>query len=285
MPTLQPKQTMQTVQRLQSVQSAQSVELAKVSDKLALCEKRQIATFTDFYAPINWAAFVATFAETKKTTKILTFGGTADSERRIIGFFPAADYANDYDYYPNEPNNADNSNTLLETFPIKIIQIKHNTKFNKPPRHQDYLGAIIGLGLERTKIGDILIADFAEIFVYSDIADYICLQLDKVGNTAVTAAISPKSGITASLQKKSVQINLASMRLDVALCAIFKLSRTQVSALIASEKAFINWLPCKVQSKTLATGDIITLRGYGRAEIGEILGTTKKDRLRVQVFL
>ncbi|MCL1988399.1 MAG: YlmH/Sll1252 family protein [Firmicutes bacterium] len=246
------------------------LELSKVLDKFLLCEKRQIATFTNFYSPNNWANFISQIKPTK-ATKIVAFGGNEETERKIIGFFPA--FGNDFD----------NPQAIAELFPIKILQIKHNSKFNKPPRHQDYLGAIIGLGLERTKIGDILTgADYAEIFAYSDISDYICTQLNKVGNTTVTAKISQTATLIKATEK-ILQVNVASMRLDVVLSAIFKLSRKEVSALILAEKAFVNWIPCKSQTKTVNIGDILTLRGYGRAKIGDILGTTKKDRLRLEV--
>ena len=244
---------------------------AKILDRFFLCKTRLKPAFTDFYDPAKWTTFLNIIQHKYKSENIqaLTFGGTADCERRMLGFFPFTD------------------TTLLTSFPIKRLRISHNTKFNKGPRHQDYLGSILGLGFDRGKIGDIFLmpeSGYADVFVYDDIAEYICGQLDKVGKVPVKVQESPEDGPQLTHTETESQINVASLRLDVIAAAIFRLSRGQISALIGAEKVFVNWTPCTDKGKQIKLGDMVTVRGHGRARIGEVLGNTKKGRLRVTVF-
>ena len=236
---------------------------AKVLDRLFICKSRQKPTFTDFYDPSKWTAFYN--ALKGEGVQIKTFGGTVDCERRMLGFFPLDDSGH---------------------FPITRLQIKHNSKFNKTPRHQDYLGAILSLGFDRGRIGDIFLGEeYSEIFVHNDISSYLCEQLNQIGRTPVTLkTLTDDEPGLAKVEEIEGQLNIASMRLDVVVAALFNLSRGKVVPLIKGEKVFVNWMPCTDTSRQIKPGDMITLRGYGRARLGEVLGRTKKDRLRVAVY-
>ena len=247
-------------------------DFAKVQDRFFLCKKRNSTTFTDFFDPARWTLFVNTLNRYNADVNIIAFGGDEDSERRMLGFF---------------------SMDAPDSFPIQRLRIRHNTKFNKAPRHQDYLGSILGLGFDRGRIGDILIGQssgidtgYAEVFVSDDIADYICGQLERVGKVPVMAEIVPEGaeGMVRSAGRET-QINIASLRLDAVVAAIFRLSRGQVASLVSGEKVFINWVACTDKGRQVKPGDMVTVRGSGRAKIGEILGSTKKDRLRVGVWV
>ena len=241
---------------------------AKVSDRFFLCVSRRIPTFTDFYDPAKWTAFSDALQQQRQEVHVRTFGGTENNERRMLGFFPLEEED--------------------MSFPIARLRISHNSKFNKAPRHQDYLGSILGLGFDRGRIGDIFTAseeNYSEVFVYEDIADYICDQLEKVGRVPVKVKrVYEKDENFIKVMEVEEYLNVASHRLDVIVAALFRLSRGQVSALIKAEKVFVNWSPCMDGGKQVKPGDMVTLRGYGRARVGEVVGTTKKDRLRLIVF-
>ena len=111
------------------------------------------AEFTDFLDMEKVSAFTEKLSYIDGIN-IDVFGGVEDTERRIIGFFP------DFE-------DADRSK-----FPIKPILIKHSPKFSKSPGHRDYLGALIGLGIDRRKMGDIFVLEGCALaFVSSDIAE------------------------------------------------------------------------------------------------------------------
>lgn len=236
-----------------------------VLDRFFLCAAQRRPVFTDFYDPASWTSFLDELKRQGDSVRVVAFGGAEDAERRMLGFFPLE--------------------VEEESFPIARLGARFNVKFNKSPRHQDYLGSIIGLGLERGKIGDIIVKEEgAELFVHEDIAEYICMQLEKVGRTPVSIELLPEDIEINKPPEKEEQINVASLRLDVVLAAMFRLSRASVKSLINAEKVFVNWSPCTDAGKQVKSGDMLTLRGYGRGRVGEILGSTKKGRLRLTVL-
>ena len=250
------------------IDSVMTPLFARVIDRFFLCVSGHTPVFTDFYDPAKWTAFVEYLKCQNQNVYISTFGGSENCERRMLGFFP--------------PEDKDAS------FPIARLRISYNVKFDKSPRHQDYLGSILGLGFDRGKIGDIFLDSdkgYGEVFVSQDISGYICGQLAKVGKVSVKLReVFKEDDLIKQQQEIEERINVASMRLDVVVAAIFRLSRGKVSALIGAEKVFVNWSVHKDKSWQVKPGDMITLRGYGRAKVGEVLGITKKERLKIIIY-
>ena len=233
---------------------------AKALDRLTESVNKEISTFTDFIDPARCETLILIFKKMNKR-EIKSFGGHENAERKIIGFI-----VNDE-----------------EIFPITPITFTFNAKFCKPPSHRDYLGAVLGLGLERRKIGDILLGENgATIFVSSDIAEYICENLKQAGRVAIKGKIGEV--ITSVSQSKEKRITVPSLRTDAVISSAFNLSRRDSSALIESEKVFVNGKPAK-KTQLISAGDTITVRGKGRAVIKEQCGTTKKDRIVLQLTI
>jgi len=72
------------------------------------------------------------------------------------------------------------------------------------------------------------------------------------------------------------------MRLDAIASAGFRVSRSKMADLINAGDVRINWKAAKQASTTVQPGDLISVRGKGRLEVGEV-ATTKKQRYRVQL--
>ena len=141
--------------------------LAKVLDQADLSLKKHIICFTDFIAP----AMLAEIEELLRKydgLKTKQFGGYDDAERKMIAVFP--EYIDEEDIY----------------FPLGAVGISYNKKFTSSISHRDYLGSIMGLGIERGKVGDIVAMDGEAIcFAEQSIADYILSNLERVGHTKV----------------------------------------------------------------------------------------------------
>jgi len=235
---------------------------ARVLDKFNLAIKRHENTYTDFFDAKSWDMFTSQLLALRiPDVSVQSFGGFEFAERRMIGFIFDKNI----------------------TAPITPITITFNTKFSKPPTHRDYLGAVLGLGFDRIKIGDIRVADsMAVMYVVDDIADYICTNLIEVGRVKVTA----KCGdclLDEQHQGVNMKINVASLRVDAVLAAIFKLSRNKAGDVIDAEKVFVNWrLASKAQ--ILSDSDILTIRGLGRVRIVGEDGRSKKDRIILNII-
>ena len=87
-----------------------------------------------------------------------------------------------------------------EDFPAVFIKIEPlQKKFADKLTHRDFLGSILGLGLKRSVLGDIIVHDNCGYLVCLDsIADFIVSELEKVKHTNVrcekTDALPQSSG-------------------------------------------------------------------------------------------
>ena len=164
---------------------------------------------------------------------------------------------------------------------MSIIKISHSDKGQLG--HRDYLGAILSQGIERECIGDIFIdGNDAYVVVLKPIDEYLFYNLDTVKNIKVFVSIEEK---LPDVEKKfkNITINVSSMRLDALVSKLSCLSREKSQLLIQSGNVVVDFQVNKNNSKSVAEGTIITIRGFGKFVIDGIISETKKQRLRVAV--
>ena len=247
---------------LQPVKEDERMLFARALDRAELAAKAYEPQFSDFMDPFKMAALMEIVSkEFGFTLNIMPWGGCDSAERKICGFFP--------DYMEPEP----------ELFPIACLRIGYNSKFSRPLAHRDFLGSVLGLGINREKTGDIYIEDdCAYMYMDRDIADFTASSLERVGHTKVKCELAAEYK-KAEEKGTEKRFTVASLRLDAVLSGAFNISRGKIAELIKGEKAFINWQSCTNTATTVAKGDMLTLRGTGRVLIKEICGITKKDRV------
>ncbi len=237
---------------------------ARALDKAMMTIKCCEPQFSDFMDPYKMGVLCRLInKELCFGLNTMIWGGFAYAERRMLGFYP------DYE----EPEEKD--------FPIACVEISYNGKFSRELSHRDFLGSVLGLGINREKTGDILLEENrAYIFAEKEVASFICANLERVGRTGVKTKLLSTYSKSAKPGEER-RITVTSLRLDAVLCGAFNLSRSKVADLIKGEKAFINWGPAISGAKTVSKGDMLTLRGTGRVMLKEIQGITKKDRVAV----
>jgi len=226
--------------------------------------------------PVRSVVFLKQFAKMGVTAQ--AYGGYEDAERKMLGFAPSNPETTAPDTHKN------NATFSREAFPITPLAITYNGRFSKQLTHRDFLGAVLGLGLDRGKIGDIHIGENgAVMYVAQEVSNFITENLLEVGRTSVTT--NPHIEIP-GLEATGIQkrITAASLRLDAVISTAFHLSRGKASALIESEKVFVNWAIAK-KTRLLTQGDIVTIRQVGRLKIDNISGPTKKDRIALTITL
>ena len=164
---------------------------------------------------------------------------------------------------------------------LAAVELRHRRQ--DTVRHQDVLGSVLGLGLSREVMGDILIEPGRAVFVcLASIADYVIDRIEKLGRVGVSPQrihLSDLPVLGGSLSEK--QLTVASLRLD-ALCAVsFRLSRGEAAQAIEAGLVRLNHQPCLSTSKTVEEGAIISLQGRGRVKLMSVMSVTKKGRLRL----
>jgi len=164
-------------------------------------------------------------------------------------------------------------------YPIDVLKIEGNFKFEQL-EHRDYLGAILSLGIKREKIGDINVyEDGAEVYVLKELSDYILLNLTQIKHTSVKIKkISLQEAREKQVKFKEFNINIASLRLDAIVAELIGVSRNKASELIRNEKVKLNFKLIKEVNKKVDPNSLLSIKGYGRFQLGECLGTTRNGR-------
>ena len=196
-------------------------------------------------------------------------GGYEFAERQIVAFIPDAFYLYEEDV----------------SFPISILEIKPcSLRFAEQLTHRDYLGAVLNLGIDRSKIGDILTEEGrAFVFCKPSVKEIICKELCRVRHTTVSVQETYESQIQISIKKEKIQGSVSSVRLDAVIAQVFPGSRSSMTSLIESGKVFVNGKMILSNGYHLKENDIISVRGMGRFQyIGEI-SKTKKGRTLISL--
>jgi len=173
-------------------------------------------------------------------------------------------------------------------FPVSCILVSPlMQKFADDLTHRDFLGSVLGLGIKRETVGDIIIKENqGYIFCRISVADYIVGNLKKVRHTSVKCEIVTEIPEAVNPEKTEKFIIVASERLDVIIAEIYNLSRSESNTLFLAKKVFVNGKLTENNSHKIKAGDVISVRGYGRFNWLGALGETKKGRLKatVEVF-
>lgn len=232
-----------------------------VLGRLVLSMKTGQTAFTDFLNPEEQRMLKQACASENMEIKL--YGGKGDFERAVGAISP-------------EPYEGE--------FPIQVLKASGNFKFEKLD-HRDYLGAILSLGVKREAVGDInVFEDGAEIWVLKDISSHICMCLDKVKHTGIKLQPIDDKDARARIQKyKDYLINAASMRLDAISSAMTGLSRGKISDMIKKGEVKLNYKEEYNPSVKTASGDIISIKGYGRYIVGQVLGNTRSGRFNIEI--
>ncbi|PLR97359.1 YlmH family RNA-binding protein [Bacillus sp. T33-2] len=196
--------------------------------------------------------------------KYKLFGGTEKAERQRALLHP--------DYY--EVVDAD--------FHITLFEIDYAKKFISL-EHRQVLGSLMSLGLKRGKFGDIVKkGDEIQFLAASEISDYVSMQLSAIGKAAISLVERPLGEALDSGEVwQEMNVTSSSLRLDTMISSLYNLSRQKSQLLVQHGAAKVNWTAIENPSFECGEGDIISVRGHGRAKIVSIDGKTKKDKWRV----
>ncbi len=167
-------------------------------------------------------------------------------------------------------------------FDIVVVRASWNGQFYHLS-HRDVLGALVGLGIERDRLGDLLVsADGAKILTDPQMAEFLLQNCVQIGAAAVHCEMDELASIAPKEERcKEIRATVASLRVDSIAAAGFGSSRSRAAADIAADKMKLNWQSVKNAAQTVKEGDILSMRGRGRLEVAEVRGQTKKGRTGV----
>jgi photosystem II S4 domain protein len=220
---------------------------------------------SDFLSPPELAEVQKVFARLTEI-ELLPWGGYPQAERQRIAIA--------------------RSELPLDTSQVAVaaLDIAGNFLFDQAT-HRDFLGALLGTGIVREKVGDILVLGErgAQAIVVPEMVEFLEQSLTQVRSVPVkTRRIDWSELKLREPKKKELTTTEASMRLDAIASAGFGMSRSKMADLINGGDVRVNWKDITQSSHQLKTGDLVAIRGKGRLEVGEVM-VTKKERYRVNL--
>lgn len=234
-----------------------------IFDKIEMVMKRKSNESTNFLNPYQCEIASGIIAQIYDVNFIVD-GGYKNAERKRITVFP--EYL-----FPDH----------VET-PVSILKISGNFKF-QPVNHRDFLGSIMGLGIKREMIGDIIITDdFAQVIVAEELKEFITMKMNHVHEIPVEVSdISSEDLIIPAENTKEIRTTVASMRLDAVSSAGFGDSRSKISRDIKNAKVKVNWKLENNPASDVEIGDLISIRGRGRVKVERKIGLSHRGRIKL----
>lgn len=243
--------------------SDETLLAAQINDAVELCRLRQRPQFVGFLNE-QQAVLSKHTANSLGFHNYVLFGGYTGAQRCIFGAFP---------FHLKEAHTR---------FPVKGLSFHYREC--DVLQHKDFLGTILSLGLKREAVGDILVEKGrAVVFVKEELAEYIQLNIHKVGGAGVNIEYADLHDLPSPKAPELLNVNVSSMRLDGMVSALTGASRGNSAKLIASGMVQVNSFVQQNNSYTLKENDSLTIRKKGKFIINGILGRTRKDRLKVSV--
>ena len=141
----------------------------------------------------------------------------------------------------------------------------------------------MGMGIVREKLGDILVGtDSADLMVLDSVADFLLQSWDSAGRAKLTVTEIEALHVHIPVaQVQEVRDTVSSLRLDAVASTGFRMARGKAADLIASGRVQVNWRECSKPDKLLSAGDTVSARGFGKFELTEVGGVTRKGRTSI----
>lgn len=230
-------------------------------------DSRQIVTFSGFLNLNEQNIYHSLQKELYTGSRL--FGGYDYAERQMVAFIPDALY---YEW----------------NYPICCMKVSPlYPKFAETFSHRDVLGAIMHLGIDRSRIGDILCQDkTAYIFCEESMCSFLQENLTQIRHTMISLSLA-ETDLQLSIQPdfEERQEMIASNRIDAVIAKAFHLSRSEAASYLVSEKVFINGKCVTGNASPCTSGAIISVRGKGRFVFETDQIHSKKGKLMVRFLM
>ncbi len=250
------------------------VLLARIDDLCRRADRGEI-TVSCFLTPKEKRVVLRHMASKGMIGRCLMYGGYAEAERCRAYILP--DYISDADDFADiEP--------YMEKKDIVALRILGSGY--RRLTHRDYLGSILGLGIEREVLGDIVFEDSddesAILFCDAVIADFLLCELKKIANDTVKVK---KAEISRNFVPKRefahISDTVASARIDSVVAALCSLSREKAAAAVNSGIVEVDYEVETRQERFVAPPCIVSVRGYGKFRVNSVSEQTRRGRFRL----
>lgn len=238
--------------------------LARVWDKYEQTERKNIPSATVFLSPRERQLAQAMLNAAAVRSGYLFDGGYEGAERTVLLFLPG---------WAEEPAGDE------------LVFLRASFHGGEGLTHRDILGSLMGLGVVRERVGDILVSPHsADIVAAPPLREFFLREWDQAGRVKLTVTeIGREALCVPQTQVKVIRDTVSSLRLDAVTATAFSMSRGRVAELIAAGKVSLDHVPCLKGDKPVGEGAVITARGLGKAKLAGVGGLSKKGRTGITV--
>ena len=237
--------------------------VSRIEDKIRQCRDGYYVTATGLLDSHEQALARKVMMRSADVRTFL-WGGYEGAERRMLVCVPA-------DIPLTDEEAADGL--------LKVLRITRPA-ISRELSHRDYLGAMLGLGIDRSVTGDILVRDDgADIIVVPEIAEFLLEEFTQAGKTHISREIKPLSElIIPAARTQILRDTVPSARLDSIVASAFRLPRSKASEAIRGGLVSVDHIECLKPDARVEEGSVLVLRGKGKAVVREIGGESRKGR-------
>ncbi len=242
--------------------------LSRVDDALLSCDRGWCRRFIGFLDERETALVDAHIRRVSFSANCRFFGGHAEAERTVFGVCSIGD------------------ELLDEDFPLTAMEFSWRSGVSLS--HRDVLGSLMGCGITREKVGDILCENGrAVVFVREELAPFIAEQMTTIAREGITVCYPFEGTLPVFHRYEDIIGTLASVRLDAVLKVLLGVSREQACVLIRSSLVQVDHTEILSVSASVKEGSKVSVRGHGRFVIDSLSDTSKKGRviLRARRFV
>lgn len=241
--------------------------LARVLDKAQRAQARNIPAHSQFLTDGEQRLAQQALAAAG-CPRYQFWGGYEGAERKVCVFLP--DWAEEF--WPES-----------EDDPLAAVEV--TAPMDARLSHRDYLGAMMGLGLSRDGLGDILTTPAGcQAVCLKSALPTLLTQWTEAGRHTVRVREIPLAQLTPGESDVKVRREtFQSLRFDAVAAAGFGISRAKASSLIAGGRILLNHLPCAKPDKLLEAGDSLTGKGLGKCVLARVTGESRKGRIMAEL--
>jgi len=241
--------------------------LGRVLDQEQRCRQRGIPTHTAFLSPAEQAVSADLLMAAAPGAGVL-FGGYEGAERTVCVFLPDWQEAEDWDA-------ADELAAIECAYPPTGAELTH----------RDLLGGLMGIGLTRERVGDILVGEkAAQLVCLRDAAPIILSQFDQAGRYRLKLREIPLGELApAPAEVKLIHDTVSTLRLDAVLSSGFSLARGKAADAVTGGRVSLNHRECLKPDRAVAQGDVLTCRGLGKCVLKTVGGQSRKGRIIIEI--
>ncbi len=241
---------------------------ARIEDKIAQCRDGYYVTSTGFLDTHEQALAIAA-SRHAAGVRTFMYGGYDEAERRMLVCIPRD--------LPMDDEEAVEG--LLRVLRVRLPAISRELS------HRDYLGSLLGLGIDRRLTGDILVRpDGADVFIVPGIEVFLLKELHRIGSVEVkTEAISAEELIIPEARIEFIKDSVSSVRLDSIVSSAFRISRSKAAEAVRRGLVSVDHAECIKPDAAVREGSSIVLKGKGKAILEETGGESRKGRIRIVI--